>query len=122
VSIIPLIALTSTEERIAGACEIAAGFIYCTAVSGVTGVRESVSDRVEALVATARKYTDLPMAVGFGISAARNVAEVACFADGAIVGSALINALEDGPAESAHERAAAFVRELISGARLQGVS
>ena len=122
VRFIPLIALTSTEERIASACEIAGGFIYCTAVSGVTGVRDSVSDRVEALVTTARKHTELPMAVGFGISSARNVAEVARFADGAIVGSALINVLEDGPVESAHERAAGFVGELIKGARLQGVS
>jgi tryptophan synthase alpha chain len=122
VSIVPLIALTSTEERIAGACKIAGGFIYCTAVSGVTGVRDSVSDRVETLVATARKHTELPLAVGFGISSPRNVADVARFADGAIVGSALINTLEDGPAQSAPNRAAAFVRELIGGARLQGMS
>ena len=112
--VIPLIALTSTEERVEAACRLAGGFVYCVSVLGVTGARAEVSSRVRDLVRMVRRHTDLPVAVGFGISTPEHVQEVATYADGAVVGSALIDAINAGPPESAPERAGAFVRSLAA--------
>ncbi len=117
-SLVPMLALTSSEKRIRSACEKASGFIYCVAVLGVTGERESVSERVRGLVADVKRNTSLPAAVGFGISSAEHVAEVATFADGAVVGSALVSALDDGAPETAPQRAKDFIEGLLRGARL----
>ena len=73
---------------------------------------EADKDEVEARV---RERTDLPVAVGFGISTAEHVNAVAEFADGAVIGSALVNAIADGPAESASERAADYIRSVLPG-------
>jgi tryptophan synthase alpha chain len=116
-ALVPLLALTSTEENIAAACERAAGFIYCVSVLGVTGARDQVGGRVEQLVKLVRTKTDLPVAVGFGISTPDHVARVAAFADGAVIGSALINAVANGPAETAPGRAAKYVRSLVPGTK-----
>lgn len=117
-SLVPLLALTSSEARIRSACEEASGFIYCVAVLGVTGARESVSDRVRGLVANVKRNSSLPAAVGFGISRAEHVAEVATFADGAVVGSALVQAMDDGAPETAPQRAKEFIEGLLGGTRL----
>lgn len=114
-AIIPLLALTSTDESIEHACARATGFVYCISVLGVTGARTKVSDRVEGLVRNVRKYTDLPVAIGFGISNAGHVAEVAEYADGAVVGSALINTLAEGDIAGAPDRAETYVRSLMDG-------
>ena len=119
-SLVPLLALTSSEKRIQNACKEASGFIYCVAVLGVTGARESVSQRVRGLVADVKRNTSLPAAVGFGISTAEHVAEVAAFADGAVVGSALVSAMDDGASETAAQRAQEFIEGLIGGTRLPG--
>jgi tryptophan synthase alpha chain len=73
---------------------VASGFIYCVSLAGVTGARDTVSEGVEALVGRVRAYTGLPVAVGFGISTPEHVARVASVADGAVVGSALVNRIE----------------------------
>ncbi len=117
VSVIPLIALTSTEQRVEAACSRAGGFVYCVSVLGVTGARAEMSTRVRDLVGMVRRHTDLPVAVGFGISTSEHVEEVASYADGAVVGSALINAINAGPPESAPERAGEFVRSLAAATR-----
>lgn len=114
-AVIPLLALTSTDRAIEHACARAAGFVYCISVLGVTGARATVSGRVEGLARNVRKYTDLPVAIGFGISTAGHVAEVAKYADGAVVGSALIDRLADGDSSGAAERAGAYIRSLASG-------
>ena len=114
-AIVPLLALTSTDESIEHACARAAGFVYCVSVLGVTGARATVSERVEGLAKNVRKYTDLPVAIGFGISNAGHVAEVAKYADGAVVGSALIDALADGDSAGAAERAGSYIRSLAGG-------
>jgi len=119
-SVIPLLALTSTEARIQAACSTAAGFIYCVSVLGVTGARAELSDRTEGLVKTIRHHTDLPVAVGFGVSRPEHVEAVARFADAAVVGSALIDAIDDGPPEDAARRAASFVSGLMAGTALPG--
>ncbi len=111
----PLVALTSTDRRIEAACRRASGFVYCVSVLGVTGVRADVSGRVRRLVERVRGYTDLPVAVGFGVSTPEHVREISSYADGAVVGSAIIDAITSGPPDSAAERAGEFVRSLLEG-------
>ncbi|MBM3959085.1 MAG: tryptophan synthase subunit alpha [SAR202 cluster bacterium] len=114
--LIPLLALTSPEPRIAAACRDGRGFVYCVSLLGVTGARAMFSARVRGLVEVVRRHTSLPVAVGFGISTAAHVKETGEFADGVVVGSALIDAMRDGPVESAPERAEAYIRGLALGA------
>lgn len=117
IDLVPLLALTSTEERVASACKDAAGFVYCVSVLGVTGARSAMSVRVRGLVEMVRRHTALPVAVGFGISNAAHVAEAGEFADGVVVGSALIDAIGAGPPADAPARAGGFMRDLSRGAR-----
>ena len=124
-ALVPLMALTSTDESIATACQRASGFVYCVAVLGVTGARTQVDQRVVNLVERVRTNTDLPVVVGFGISTAEHVAQVTSYADGAAIGSALINAIADSAGnepESAAERAHAFVTSLRPGTRRKVVA
>ena len=111
-SLIPLLAPTSTEESIAESCKNASGFVYCVSVTGVTGARNEVSKRGLELVQRVRRHTDLPLAVGFGISAPEHVEEVGRSADAAVVGSALVRVTLDSPRDEVVERASAFVASL----------
>jgi tryptophan synthase alpha chain len=92
-----LVAPSSTDARIAMTTAACRGFVYATAVMGVTGARESTSDLAGPLVARTRSTTDLPVAVGLGVGNGRQAAEVAAYADGVIVGSAFVRALLDHP-------------------------
>ena len=112
ISLVPLLALTSTEETIAHACKQASGFVYCVSLLGVTGARATVSHRVKSLVEQVKSHTDLPVAVGFGISNAEHVRQVGKYADGAVIGSALINSMQDNDHEDAPQTAARFLRSL----------
>jgi tryptophan synthase alpha chain len=91
-----LVAPSSTDERIAVVGRTNRGFVYATAVMGVTGARSEIGPRAAELVARVREQTDLPVAVGLGVSNGDQAAQVAAFADGVIVGSALVTALSDG--------------------------
>ena len=88
------------------------GFVYCISVTGVTGARSEVSDRGLELVDRVRQQTDLPVAVGFGISTREHVLDVGKRADAAVVGSVLVRALGDGPPAEAAQRAAKVVSSL----------
>ena len=115
--LIMLLAPTSTNERIAEVARRATGFIYCISLRGVTGARESVATGLGDYIARVRQHTDLPLAVGFGIANAEHVAQVARFADGAVVASALLDRLEqveDRPVEERASAIEAFVRGLRS--------
>ena len=112
VPLIPLLAPTSTDDGIAEAVRIGGGFVYCTSVTGVTGARAAVSGRGLDLVDRVRRHTDLPVAVGFGISRREHILEVGRRADAAVVGSVLVTALGDGPPASAADRGARVVAEL----------
>jgi tryptophan synthase alpha chain len=90
-----LVAPSSTDARIAMTTAACRGFVYATAVMGVTGARTTTSDLAGPLVARARVATDLPVAVGLGVSNGAQAAEVASYADGVIVGSAFVRALLD---------------------------
>ncbi len=114
-----LVAPSSTDARIAMTTAACRGFVYATAVMGVTGARASTSDLAGPLVARARAATDLPVAVGLGVSNGDQAAEVASYADGVIVGSAFVRALLDHPDDRAAGRAAlqALTEDLAAGVR-----
>jgi tryptophan synthase alpha chain len=89
-----LIAPTSTDERLKLVAEHASGFIYAVSRAGVTGTREKVSAEAEKLVSRMRQFSSLPIAVGFGISNAAQVADVSRYADAVVVGSAIVAEME----------------------------
>ncbi|HEV8558181.1 MAG TPA: tryptophan synthase subunit alpha [Actinophytocola sp.] len=91
-----LIAPSSTEERIVRTADATTGFLYASAVMGVTGARDTVGTAAAGLVARARAHTDLPVGVGLGVRSGEQAAEIAGFADAVIVGSALVSRVPDG--------------------------
>jgi tryptophan synthase alpha chain len=103
---------TSTDVRLERAAQLSTGFLYLISRPGVTGEREALAASVRPLAERARRLTSLPLAIGFGISTAAQVREVQSYADAAVVGSAVVRAIEDhysqdGPAAIEH-----FVRGL----------
>jgi tryptophan synthase alpha chain len=113
-----LVAPSSTDARIASTAAACRGFVYAASTMGVTGVRSAVGGRAAELVDRVRAATDLPVAVGLGVSTAEQAAEVAAYADGVIVGSAFVRVLLDAPDEAAGVRAAAeLAGELATGVR-----
>lgn len=95
-----LAAPTSTEQRLRLVAEHSSGFVYLVSRTGVTGEQSSLSDAAAPLTRKMRGLTDLPLAVGFGISTPEHVAEVARVADGVVVGSALVRQIETYAASS----------------------
>lgn len=91
-----LVAPSSTEERIASTAAATSGFLYATAVMGVTGARDAVGAGAAELVARARAHTSLPIGVGLGVRSGEQAAEVAGFADAVIVGSAFVARAAEG--------------------------
>jgi tryptophan synthase alpha chain len=108
-----LVAPTSTDERLKLVAERASGFIYAVSRAGVTGTRESVSAEAEKLVNRMRKFSELPIAVGFGISNAGQVADVHRYADAVVVGSAIVAEMERlGNSQDLVERMSEFLKRL----------
>ena len=108
-----LVAPTSTDERLRLVAEHASGFIYAVSRAGVTGTRETVSAEAEKLVERVRKFSSLPVAVGFGISNAAQVEDVHRYADAAVVGSAIVAEMErSASAPDLVERIGSFMIEL----------
>jgi len=108
-----LAAPTSTEARLDAVARAGRGVIYAQATMGVTGLRASLSAGVEELVGRVRKHTDLPVCVGIGVSNPEQAATVARFADGVIVGTALVRRLGEGGVEGVR----ALTAELSSAIR-----
>lgn len=106
-----LVAPSSTDARIEMTATASSGFLYATAVMGVTGAREATSTAAPVLVERVRRVTDLAVGVGLGISNGAQAREVAAFADAVIVGSALVRALGDGGVDAVRDLA----RELRAG-------
>ena len=100
-----LVAPTSTDERLKTVAEHAGGFVYAVSRAGVTGTRETVSAEAEKLVTRMRRFTSLPIAVGFGISNVEQVRDVQRYADAVVVGSAIVAEMErlDGAADLAQQ-------------------
>lgn len=113
--VIMFVAPTTPEQRIAHIVEYASGFLYCVSLTGVTGARTTLSTGLGDFLRRVRRYTNLPLVVGFGISTAEHVAQVSSVADGAIVGSALVNRLDQSPPEQMVAHAVSFVRDLSTG-------
>ena len=90
-----LIAPTSPDERIKLVTECSTGFVYAVSRTGVTGARQTLSEAASGLVSRVRKFTDAPIAVGFGISTPEHVREVWSHADGAVVGSRIVSEIAD---------------------------
>jgi len=110
---IPLLAPTSTEERIKLSCEHAGGFIYCVSLTGVTGARDGLSTGVEGLVSKIRSHTDLPVLVGFGVSQKRDIEKISKFAEGAVVGSAFLDHISGAEQGDVIESASEFIKNII---------
>jgi tryptophan synthase alpha chain len=111
-----LVAPTSTDERLQMVAERASGFIYAVSRAGITGARDEVSAEAEKLVSRVRRVSDLPVAVGFGISTPDQVADVWRYADAAVVGSAIVREIEQGlSSEDCVSRVGRFARRLVSG-------
>src|SRR5262249_21318436 len=91
-----LIAPSSTEERIVRTAAATSGFLYATAVMGVTGARDTVGTAAAGLVTRARAHTTLPIGVGLGVRSGKQAAELAGFADAVIVGSAVVAGAGEG--------------------------
>ncbi|KQZ88015.1 tryptophan synthase subunit alpha [Phycicoccus sp. Root563] len=113
-----LVAPSSTDERIASVTERCRGFVYAVSHMGVTGARTSMGDAASVIVSRTKAATDLPVCVGLGVSTGAQAAEVAAYADGVIVGSALVRCLtEAADLESGITVLRALVAELAEGVR-----
>ena len=108
-----LAAPTSADDRLAAVAERSTGWIYATSTLGVTGERQSLSDMAAPLVRRLRAVTDKPVAVGIGVTTAEHAREVGQFADGVIVGSAVLRAAGDGGPAAVRD----LVRDLAQGCR-----
>jgi tryptophan synthase alpha chain len=110
-----LVAPTSTDERLQMVADRASGFIYAVSRAGITGARAEMSAEAEKLVQRVRKFSDLPVAVGFGISTPEHVADVWRYADAAVVGSAIVSEIEQAQSgDDAVAKVARLTRQLLS--------
>ena len=109
-----LVAPTSTDARLKLVAQHARGFIYAVSRAGVTGARASVSAEAEKLVNRMRKFSPLPIAVGFGISTAEQVKDVQRYADAVVIGSAIVSEIErlQGVTPDLAKRIGQFVKQL----------
>ncbi|HKP12642.1 MAG TPA: tryptophan synthase subunit alpha [Blastocatellia bacterium] len=116
-----LVAPTSTDERIKRVADASSGFVYAVSRAGVTGVRQSLSEMAAQLAGRVRRFTDLPVAVGFGVSTPEHVAEVWRHADAAVVGSRIVAEIAEHAGDgSLAERVGRLTRELRSTTAGQG--
>lgn len=114
--IIYLLAPTTPDDRIAEVVAVAGGFIYYVCVTGVTGARETVSNTIPRDVKRIKSHTDLPVAVGFGISTPEQAADVACHADAVVVGSAIVSMVgKYGDSDLMVQKVEEFVKSLRAG-------
>jgi len=109
-----LAAPTSPDERLQAIATHSQGFVYAISRAGVTGKQKSLASDAAPLVARLRRWTQLPIAVGFGISNAEHVAQVGHFADAAVIGSAIVDLIERSTPEAAPGAVARFIKGLRS--------
>ena len=112
-SLIMLAAPTSSDERLRKICAEASGFVYAVSRAGVTGARNELSNDAENLVERLRNYTDLPIAVGFGISNADQIRATWKYAEAAVVGSAIVKVIEQADSENVVEKVQEFLKNLL---------
>ena len=107
-----LAAPTSPDERLEAIATHSKGFVYAISRVGITGTQQSLTSDAASLVARIRRWTQLPVAVGFGISNAEHVAQVTEFADAAVIGSAIVELIERSTPETAPGAVARFIKGL----------
>jgi tryptophan synthase alpha chain len=116
-----LAAPTSTDRRLREISRRSRGFIYAISRTGITGARQELAADAEALVARIRQYSKLPIAVGFGVSTPEQFAEVGRFADAAVVGSAIVQRIEENAGREA-AAVAEFLSSLTGAAQRAGAA
>lgn len=114
--LIYLLAPTSTDERMREVAALASGFIYCVSVTGVTGARDELPPGLEQFVGRVRRFSPLPIAVGFGISQPKHFRAVAGIADAVVIGSAIIDEIRRSDPSERAARVRAYV-EVVTGRR-----
>ena len=114
-ALILLVAPTTPDARLAAACAHATGFVYCVSVTGITGARTEIAQEAMDLLTRVRRVTDLPRALGFGLSTHAHVQALRGHAEGAVVGSALLNAVAADAGDPAGA-AEGFLRRMLGDA------
>lgn len=112
-----VVAPSSSDERLTKVTSACSGFVYAASLMGVTGTREALSGEATQLVKRVRTHTDSPVAVGLGVSTAKQAQEISNFADGVIVGSAFIKAVLDNHGAQNLKLVGALTRDLAVGVR-----
>ncbi len=117
--LIQLVAPTTPPERMRRIVKNAAGFVYCIAVAGTTGVREALTSELSEMLTTLRQQTDLPLCVGFGISKPEQVAQLKGLADGVIVGSAIVRQMESlaGDGDKTIRQIEEFTKSMVTATK-----
>jgi tryptophan synthase alpha chain len=110
-----LLAPTSTDERMKLAAQKSSGFIYLISVAGITGKRTDLAGDLKDLVKRVKAQTDLPVAIGFGISSPKQAAEAAQLADGVIVGSAIVDLIAKKKVKSVAKFVASLRKAIDAG-------
>jgi tryptophan synthase alpha chain len=110
IDIINFLAPNSSDERISEVAAKSKGFIYLVSVTGITGVRDKFSSNLKGLIPRIRKVTDLPLCIGFGISTTEQARQAAIMADGIIIGSRIIQLMEDR--DKSYKKLRDFIREI----------
>jgi tryptophan synthase alpha chain len=108
-----LAAPTSPDDRLKRIADASRGFVYAVSRTGVTGARKQISEDAQSLVRRLRRFTKLPIAVGFGISTPEQFAEVGQYADGVVVGSAIVEVIERAARGQAADAVAAWINNLV---------
>ena len=113
--LIPLVAPTTTDHRLKKIAANAQGFIYCVSVTGVTGARDEIKTDLEAFTGKVRRYTTLPLAVGFGVAGPEQAVRVARHCDAVVVGSAIVDIVAKyGKSWATGQEVEKFVRQIKS--------
>lgn len=112
IDVIMMVAPTSTDARLAKATAGATGFVYCVSVAGTTGARGALPPDLPDFIARVRRHTDLPLAVGFGVSRPEHVATIGRLCEAAVIGSAIVDVVESAPPEQRAERLRSYVAEV----------
>ncbi|SCU87594.1 LAMI_0D06700g1_1 [Lachancea mirantina] len=115
-SLVPLVAPSTTDQRLELLSQIATSFIYVVSRMGTTGVQSSVSNDLSALVTRVRKYTkDIPLAVGFGVSTREHFTTVGSVSDGVVIGSRIVKLIADAQPDERYDVAKNYVEEILAG-------
>ncbi len=110
-----LAAPTSPDDRLRAIAEHSRGFVYAISRVGITGTQSELAADAETLVRRLKQFTDLPIALGFGVSTPQHVEAISHFADAAVIGSAIVGLVEKTPAADAPKAVGDFVMSLRSG-------